>query len=49
MSYDWLLSGLWSEGVKNPLAEQWKSGSTISHPFDEFELIHFALNQTIVL
>lgn len=38
-----------SESVKNSLAEQRKSGSAISHPFDQLELIHFSLNQAVVL
>lgn len=35
--------------MENALAQQRKSGPAVSHTLDEFELVHFALNQAIVL
>jgi hypothetical protein len=35
--------------VKDPLVQQLKSGATISHPFEQLQLVDFPFHQTVVL
>jgi hypothetical protein len=37
------------QGVEHALAQQSKTSSAVAHSFDEFELVHFSLDQSIVL
>ncbi len=36
------------EGMKDPLAQQRKTGSAVPLPFDEFKLGHMAFDHTII-
>jgi hypothetical protein len=40
-------SRCWSQGMKNSLTQQRKSGAAISHPFDQFQLVHFSLDEAV--
>jgi hypothetical protein len=35
------------EGMEHTLAEKGKSRPAVAHPFDQFQLVHFALNHAI--
>jgi len=37
------------QGVEHALAQQSKTSSAVAHSFDEFEFVHFSLDQSIVL
>src|SRR6266702_1971398 len=37
------------QGMQNTLTEQRESCTPIPHPFDELELVHFSLHQSVVL
>ncbi len=37
------------QGMEHTLTEEGKFSSAIAHAFNKLELVHFALNQTIVL
>jgi hypothetical protein len=37
------------EGMEHSLSQQGKLCPAIAHPLDEFELVHFSLDQTVVL
>ena len=36
------------EGMKHPFAEQWKACSTISLPFDQFQLCDMSLDHAVI-
>ena len=35
------------QGVEHALAEEGKARPAVAHPFDELELVHLALDQTV--
>jgi hypothetical protein len=46
-SYTLTVKPAWSEGVKDPLAQQLKSSAAISHPFDHLQLVDFPFHQAV--
>jgi hypothetical protein len=37
------------QGVENTLAKEGKFSSAVAHTFNQFQLVHFPLNQAVVL